>query len=157
VAPGPEHERTSQHPIVAGIDASDASRAATVAAVELAADLDAPLVFVHVRRPPPSFLGAPGYQRRLTRDMAHARVVLADAVGIARAAGVDADTEMLEGSPQRRLAEFARHREARLLIVGSRRRKLGRGVSRGVVRRAQRPVLVAADNGRSPRPRNGNV
>jgi nucleotide-binding universal stress UspA family protein len=38
------------HPIVAGIEASDASRAAAEAAVELAADLDAPLVFVHVRR-----------------------------------------------------------------------------------------------------------
>jgi nucleotide-binding universal stress UspA family protein len=136
------------HPIVAGIDASRAGRAATEAAVELAADLDAPLVFVHVRRPPPSFLGTPSYERRLTRDMARARVVLADAVGVARAAGVDAETEILEGSPRRRLAEFARQRDARLLIVGSRRRKLGRGVSRGVVRRAQRPVLVAADDGR---------
>jgi nucleotide-binding universal stress UspA family protein len=135
-------------PIVAAIDASDASRTAAHAAVELAADLDAPLVFVHVRRPPPSFLGAPAYQRRLTRDMARARVVLADAVGVATAAGVDAETEILEGSPRRRLAEFARQRDARLLIVGSRRRKLGRGVSRAVLRRAKRPVLVAAEDGR---------
>jgi nucleotide-binding universal stress UspA family protein len=144
----PEHRLTSPPPIIAGIDASDASRAAAEAAVELATDLRAPLVFVHVRHPPPSFLGAPSYQRRLTRDMARARDVLADAVGVARAAGVDAETEILEGSPRRRLAEFARHRDARLLIVGSRRRKLGRGVSRGVVRRAEGPVLVAGEDRR---------
>jgi nucleotide-binding universal stress UspA family protein len=135
-------------PIVAGIDASDASRAAAEAAVELAADLDAPLVFVHVRRPPPSFLGAPSYQRRLTRDMARARAVLGDAVGVARAAGVDAETEILEGSPHQRLAELARQRDARLLIVGTRRRKLGRSVARGVVHEAQGPVLVADEDRR---------
>jgi nucleotide-binding universal stress UspA family protein len=138
---------TSSCPIVAGIDASDASRAAAEAAVGLAADLGAPLVFVHVRRPPHSFLGAPAYQRRLTREMARAHHVLAAALDVARAAGVAAEAEIIEGSPRRRLAEFARSRGAWVLVVGSRRRKLGRGVSRSVVRKAHLPVVVAADDG----------
>jgi nucleotide-binding universal stress UspA family protein len=132
-------------PIVAGVDGSRADGAATEAAIELAAKLGAPLVFAHVRRPPRSFLGAPSYQRRLTRDMARARTVLERALAAARAAGIYAESEILEGSPRRRLTELAHDRDARLLVVGSRRRKLGRGVSRAVVRTAGRPVVVAGD------------
>ena len=138
---------TPSHPIVAGLDASDASRAAVEAAVELADDLGAPLVFVHVRRPPASFLGAPAYQRRLTRDMARARLVLAAALDVARAAGVDAEAEIIEGSPPRRLAEFAHRREARALVVGSRRRKLGRGVSGVSYAERTFPSSSPADDG----------
>jgi nucleotide-binding universal stress UspA family protein len=50
---------------------------------------------------------------------------------------------ILEGSPRRRIPEFARDRGARLVVVGSRARRLGRSVSSGVVRTAGRPVVVA--------------
>ncbi len=58
---------------------------------------------------------------------------------------VATEAEILAGSPKRRIAEFARGREARLVVVGSRRRKLGPSVSTAVVRKAGAPVVVARD------------
>jgi nucleotide-binding universal stress UspA family protein len=130
-------------PIVAGVDGSPASTVAVETAVNLAGELGAPIVFVYVRRGPAGFLGVPVYQRRLTKEMARGRRVLDEALEAAAAAGVSAEGEILEGSPRRRIPEFARGRGARLVVVGSRRRKVGRSVSRGVADAAGRPVLVA--------------
>ena len=129
-------------PIVAAVDGSAASHAASVEAVRLAVELAAPIVFVHVRRGPAGFFGEPVYQRRLTAEMARARRVLHDALAVADDAGVPAEIEVLEGSPRRRISEFARERGARLIVVGSRRHKLGPSVSTSVMRTAGRPVIV---------------
>jgi nucleotide-binding universal stress UspA family protein len=39
--------------------------------------------------------------------------------------------------------EFAGHRGARLVVIGSRGRRFGRSVSTGVIRASERPVVVA--------------
>jgi nucleotide-binding universal stress UspA family protein len=130
-------------PIVAAVDGSPASRAAIREAVRLAGELVAPIVFVYVRRGPAGFFGAPVYQRRLTKEMARAGRALDRALAVADSAGVPAEGEILEGSPRRRISEFARDRGARLIVVGSRRHKLGQSVSTGVIRTAGRPVIVA--------------
>jgi nucleotide-binding universal stress UspA family protein len=135
-------------PIVTGVDDSSASTAAVDAAVDVAGELGAPIVFVHVCRGPAGLLGEPTYQRRLTAAMARGRRVLDEALQAAAAAGVHAEGEILEGSPRRRIAEFARNRGAQLVVVGSRRRRVGRSVSRGVTRASSRPVLVAKPPGR---------
>ena len=135
--------RSTAAPIVAAVDGSAASRAAVETAVRLGAEMDAPVVFVYVRRDPAAFLGAPFYQRRLSAAMAPARRVLDRAVRSAARAGVTASGEILEGSPRKRILEFARERGARFVVVGRRRRRLGRSVSGAVVRAAQRPVVVA--------------
>jgi nucleotide-binding universal stress UspA family protein len=130
-------------PIIAAIDGSPSGRSASDAAVRLAVELSAPLTFVHVRRGPPGFLGTPVFERRLARKMAKARRIIDHALRGAARAGVEAEGEILEGSPRRRIVEFASDRNARLLVIGSRRRRLGRSVSRAIVRAARRPVLVA--------------
>jgi nucleotide-binding universal stress UspA family protein len=130
-------------PIVAAVDSSAASRAAIEEAVRLGGELDAPIVFVYVRRGPAGFFGTPVYQRRLTKEMARARRVLDRALAVAAGAGVHAEGEILEGSPRQRIPEFARDRAARLLVVGARRHKVGRSVSRAIVSAAGRPVVVA--------------
>jgi nucleotide-binding universal stress UspA family protein len=143
-SPAGKHRRPEvDAPIVAAVDASTASRSAIREAVRLAAELATPLLFVYVRRGPAGLLGAPVYQRRLTKAMASARRVLDDALAVAREAGVDAEGEILEGSPRRRIADYARDRAAPLVVVGSRRRRFWPSVSRGVVRGAERPVVVA--------------
>jgi nucleotide-binding universal stress UspA family protein len=134
---------TTADPIVAAIDGSEASRAAIEEAVNLAADLEAPLVFAYVRRGPAGFLGSPFYQDRLTVKNERARRVLDRALWIASVAEVDAEAEILEGSPQRRIVEFARDRHAQLVVVGSRRRRFGPSVSRAVTRAANGPVVIA--------------
>jgi nucleotide-binding universal stress UspA family protein len=131
-------------PIVAAIDGSTAGWHASHAAVRLAVELNAPLTFVYVRRGPAGFLGTPVFERRLTRKMAQARRVIDHALRGAARAGVEAEGEILEGSPRKRIVEFASDRSARLIVIGSRRRRLGRSVSCAVVRATRRPVLIVA-------------
>jgi nucleotide-binding universal stress UspA family protein len=130
-------------PIIAAVDTSKAGRAAVEEAVILARELEAPLVFVHVRRGPMPFLGAPFYQRRLSKKMERARRVLDHALRIARVAEVDAEAEILEGSPQRRIVEFARGRGGQLVVIGSRRRRFGRSIAWAITRSADGPVVIA--------------
>lgn len=130
-------------PIIVAVDDLPAAAAAARAAVRLARDLAAPLVFVYVRRGPSSALGRPYYQRRLDAEIRAGRRTLDHALAAAEQAGVLATGEQLEGNPARRVVEFARHRGARLVVLGSRRLRLGRSVSREVIRSADRPVLVA--------------
>jgi nucleotide-binding universal stress UspA family protein len=134
--------QNSVAPIMAAVDGSPASSAAVETAVSLAGELRAPVVFVYVRRGPAAVLGAPVYQRRLTSGMARGRRVLRGALEAAAAAGVEAEGEILEGSARRRIADFARDRGARLVVLGSRRRKVGRSVSRGLARAAEQPVVI---------------
>jgi nucleotide-binding universal stress UspA family protein len=75
--------------------------------------------------------------------LAAAKRALGAALAAAEGAGVTASGEELDGSPARRLLEFAHLRGARLVVLGSRRRRFGRSVSRSVIRAADRPVLVA--------------
>lgn len=137
------HRTAAPAPIVVGVDGSTASRAAVAEAVTLAAALEAALVFVYVRRGPSGVFGAPTYQRQLTKESEGARHVLDRALRVAHTAGVGAEAEILEGSPERRIVEFARDRGAQLVIVGSRRRRFGRSVARAVTRASDRPVVVA--------------
>jgi nucleotide-binding universal stress UspA family protein len=130
-------------PVVAAVDASASGAAAARTAIAAAGRLGAPVVFVYVRRGPSSLLGEPYYQRRLDAEMAAAKRTLGAALAAAERAGVAASGEELDGSPARRLLEFARLRGARLVVLGSRRRRFGRSVSRSVIRAADRPVLVA--------------
>ena len=130
-------------PIVVAVDDSRAAAAAAQAAVSLARELAAPLVFVYVRRGHSAAFGEPYYQRRLDAQMRAGRRALDDALALAERAGVSATGEQLAGSPARRVVEFARIRGARLVVLGSRRRRLGRSVSREVIRSTDRPVIVA--------------
>jgi nucleotide-binding universal stress UspA family protein len=130
-------------PIVVAVDNSRAAAAAVHAGVRLAKDLAAPVVFVYVRRGPSSALGEPYYQRRLDAELASGRWALTNALTVAEEAGVPATGEQLAGTPARRVVEFARLRGARLVVVGSRQRRLRRGVAKGVIRTADRPVVVA--------------
>jgi hypothetical protein len=67
----PIHPPPEAPPIVVAVDNTRAARAATAAAVRLAQDLVAPLVFVYVRRGPSPALGRPYYQRRLDSEISH--------------------------------------------------------------------------------------
>jgi nucleotide-binding universal stress UspA family protein len=129
-------------PIVAAIEPRTAQVTAETAA-GLARELAAPLAFVHARPRPPELLGKPYYQRRLTRDLFRARRSLDTALAEARRHGVMAYGEIVEGDPAGLVLEFARSRHARLLVVGSRRRRFGRSVSRRVIRASDLPVVVA--------------
>jgi nucleotide-binding universal stress UspA family protein len=133
----------SAQPVVVAVDESPASEAAVRDGVRVAGELAAPVVFVYVRRGPSAALGEPYYQRRLDAEMRIGDRAIAAGIAAARRAGVPASGEQLHGTPARRLKEFAQLRDAQFIVVGARRRWLARSVSRALIRRADRPVLVA--------------
>ena len=139
----PPNTTPVEKPVVVAVDESPAAESAVRDGVRLAGDLDVPIVFVYVRRGPSAALGEPYHQRRLDAEMRTGDRAIGAGLAAASQAGVPASGEQLHGTPARRLAEFARLRGARFIVVGTRRRWLGRSVSRAVIRRADRPVLVA--------------
>jgi nucleotide-binding universal stress UspA family protein len=147
---GRQRDRGSAAPIVVAVDESPAARSAVEDGVRIARELEAPVVFVYVRRGPSATLGEPYYQRRLNREIAAGTRAVDHALAAAERAGVSASGEQLHGNPARRVAEFARLRGAQLLVLGSRRRRLGRSVSRAVLRNADRPILVAGHKRYAP-------
>lgn len=135
--------------ILVATDGSENGRYALEEAVELAASAGAGLTVVYVRHAPLPLLGEPVYQRSLSAELRHANETVAVAKGLARTAGIEAEGEVLEGDPAKRILELARLRDVDLIVVGS--RGLGPlagtllgSVSLDVLHHADRPVLVAA-------------
>jgi hypothetical protein len=132
------------HARIAERDASESRRAVVRSAIAWAPRLLSPLAFVCVRRSPPSAIGEPYSRRRLDTETPGGRRAFAAARTVAEQAGVSASAEMLEGRPEEPPVELARLRSARVLMLGSQRRRLRRSIGRKAVRTADRPVLVAA-------------
>ena len=134
--------------ILVATDGSENSRHALDDAVELAAGAGAELTVVYVRHAELPMLGEPVYQRSLSADLRQANEAVAIATGVAHSAGVEAEGEVLEGDPAKRIVELARLRDVDLIVVGSRGLGAVAGtllgsVSRDVLHHADRPVLVA--------------
>lgn len=134
--------------IVVATDGSAGAREALEQGLELAAELDCEVSVAFVRHAPSGFLGAPYYQDVVTEEAQHARAVIADARVYAERFDIEPDYEVLEGDPAEAILDFAEARDADLIVVGS--RGLGRvagavlgSVSKDIVHRADRPVLVA--------------
>lgn len=140
----PKAEGPALRPVVAAVDGSAAGRAATAEAIASARALGAPVVLVHVRRGPSTVWGRPFYERRLAGSLRKAREVLEAAAAEAEAAGVETQTEILEGRPARRIAEFARARDARLVVLGPRHRRAGASVFRRVAAAGLRVVRAGS-------------
>jgi nucleotide-binding universal stress UspA family protein len=137
-------------PIVAAVEPSTAHGTADTAG-RLARELGAPLVFAFVRPRPWAILGAPYYQRQLTRDLLRGRQTLDTALAAAKRHGVMPYGEILEGDTATGVVGFAKARNARLLVVGQRRRRLRPSISRRVIRASDLPVVVAGgETARAP-------
>jgi nucleotide-binding universal stress UspA family protein len=129
-------------PIVAAVEPSTAHVTADTAG-RLARELGAPLVFIFVRPRPRAILGRPYYQRQLRRNLLRGRKTLDTAIAAARRHGVMPYGEFLEGDTATEIVEFARAREARLLVVGQRQHRLRPSISWRVMRASKLPVVVA--------------
>ncbi len=134
--------------IVIATDGSLGAREALRMGLALAVESSSVATFVYVRQSRLGILGDPFYQRALSAELRHAWAALAEAEALAAEAGVEFESEILEGDPTDAVLELARSREAGLIVVGSRGRGAFAGallgsVSADLVHKADRPVLVA--------------
>jgi len=102
--------------IVAAVEPRTAHTVGDTAA-RLARELNAPLIFVAVR-PPPADFGDPDYEPRLTRGLFRAQKALDAALAAASRHGVMSTGEILVGDAAASIADFARARQARLVVIG---------------------------------------
>jgi len=141
--------------IVIGTEGSADAMRAVEDGLELAAGLHASVTFVCARPTPNALLGEPYYQRELDAEIAHAREVIGEAIEQAAAAGVDADYEIVEATPADAILGVADTHDADLIVVGSRglgamQSAIFGSVSKALVTRSTRPVLVVKDSGNEP-------
>jgi nucleotide-binding universal stress UspA family protein len=141
--------------IVIGTEGSADAMRAVEDGLEVATGLQASVTFVCARPAPNALLGEPFYQRELDAEIAHAREVIAEAMQQAAAAGVDADYEIIEGQPADAILHVAETHDADLIVVGSRglgtmQSAIFGSVSKALVTRSKRPVLVVKGSGDEP-------
>jgi nucleotide-binding universal stress UspA family protein len=103
--------------IVIATDGSEGSRRAVEAGVELARLSGAVVTFAYVRHGVLLLLGDPFYSRRLAADLEQARATVDDAVSCAAEAGVESESEILEGDAAEQILELGRLRDADLIVV----------------------------------------
>ncbi len=133
--------------IVIATDGSAGGHQAVETGVELACAAGAIATVVYVRHAPLPIVGDPYYQRALSAEFQRGRAAIDEGVACAAEAGVESESEILEGDPAEQILELARLRDADLIVVGS--RDLGAvagallgSVSSAIVHGADRPVLV---------------
>ena len=139
--------------ILVATDDSETARQAVDAGIELAASEGAELVFAHVVSVldfAPESNGVEIPPARVPR--AEDDPALASAVASADEQGVPAKAELLIGYPCAQILRLARHIDADLIVIGSRGLGPLKGAflgstSRGVVAKAERPVMVVRETG----------
>ena len=132
--------------ILVGTDGSDNAEHAVAQAIELACAKHAKLLVAYVRHAPLPLLGEPVYQRSLSRELRHADEVTEAAAAKAREAGVEAEIEIVEGSPAPRILELALH----VSLRGGADVVLGRPLQARDDRRGDRHALCAEAGSPAP-------
>jgi nucleotide-binding universal stress UspA family protein len=133
--------------ILIATDGSSSAHEAVDFGLELAAEQDSEVTFMHVvpvlERGAPAFAVPPVLHQVNDGD----RKVLLEAAERAGERGIEAKTKLVAGVPVDEIVAYADTIDAHLIVVGSR----GRGaiasallgsVSRGILHEARRPVLV---------------
>jgi nucleotide-binding universal stress UspA family protein len=137
--------------IAVGVDFSDATSAVIDAASQLAKGMGAKLHLVHIYAPEPAFVGYAAYSYPgpdvMEQELAEEKDKLRKMVDELEEKEIDASAYMKEEETVKGLIEFAEHREADLLVMGTHghnivERIILGSVAEGVVRKTTIPVLV---------------
>jgi nucleotide-binding universal stress UspA family protein len=153
-----ERKEATVNKILVATDGSLSALQAVELGLELAAEQDAKLVFAHVAPRfevlpfPVTGIGSAPVKVAHKQDE-HDMEPLNDAVRLAEERALQSESRLLVGDPAREIVELADSIEADLIVVGSH----GHGaissallgsVSRGILHRAKRPVLIVRETRR---------
>ena len=138
--------------ILIATDGSGSALAAIDAGLELAAEDNSEVVFVHVTSTLDFPSAATGSQAPERVPQMDTDPVLVEALEQARRCSVPAKAELLIGHAPKQIIRLAREIEADLIVVGSRGLGLVQSAilgstSREVVRKAGRPVMIVRTTG----------
>ena len=104
--------------LILGYDSSACAKAALGSAIELARALGDRVVIAYADAPPASFSGEEWKAHRdALREIGEQAT--AEALAQARAAGVEAEVQLVQAKPSTALLELADQRDARLIVVGT--------------------------------------
>lgn len=131
--------------IIVGYDGSDCSQAALATACDFAKTLGDGVVLVFGYAPGGYGGGEVPSQRDAVKELAEKAT--AEGVERAKAAGIEAEVELVAKHPSHALVQVARERQARMIVVGSYGEPPLKGVILGstpfkLLHEAERPVLV---------------
>ncbi len=142
--------------IAVGIDFSDVAEPVLKRAAELAKALDAHLHLVHIYAPEPDFVGYaeyayPGEDER-DEELREEKKKIREWIDELKKEGVEASGYMREGDTAQGLLEFAKKREANMLVIGTHgrgfvERMLLGSVAEAIIRHATLPVVVVPSRG----------
>ena len=140
--------------IVVATDGSPGGRLAVARGISLARETGAELTFVNVLQHASATDAVTGQGPRQPGSRTN-RAAVEEAVAEATSVGVKADYQFLEGDPADAAVDFARERDAELIVVGSRglgrlRGRLLGSVSHAIVNDADRAVLVVKEQEEHP-------
>jgi nucleotide-binding universal stress UspA family protein len=132
---------------VIATDGSSEAREAVEYGLDLARSSHASATVVYVRRATGPCVGDRFYQHEMSEGLRRGEDAGDHAMRVAAELGVETDVFILEGDPAALIIEFARLKDADLIVLGSRNRgplvaALLGSVSNDVVTHADRPVLV---------------
>jgi nucleotide-binding universal stress UspA family protein len=131
--------------VLVGVDGSEESRVALLAAMERAGPDDTIFV-VHAYPPVSGWLGSPLYQRALNERLDESRRIMDQLAASIATTQAEVSFEHHEGRPAEVLIRLASLRDVDEIVVGQRQlgrlRAFARSVSRALLRTANRPVLI---------------
>lgn len=133
--------------ILLAIDNSAPSDRATTLAIDLARKYGARIILVHAFHPIPEYLGEPFHEEVTVKVLSRAREVGAAGQKRVAEAGIEVETDVLEGPPAEAILRVAEARKVDLIAMGSRglsrlTEPLLGSVSHRVIHRAKVPVLI---------------
>ncbi len=143
--------------IVVGIDFSDVTGDLLSTAGGLAKSFGATVYLVHIYAPEPAFVGYAAYtypgEDERAEELKEEKRQLRELVNGLRNDGIEAQAYMKEGDTLGGLLEFAEHRDADVIVLGTHghnfmERVLLGSVAEGVVREARIPVMVVPAPGK---------
>lgn len=132
--------------IIVGVDGTERSRRAVIAATDLAHKYAATLILVYSYEPVPRYLGTELYEEAVAQAITHGEDVLEEAAALVDEE-ISVETDLLEGPPADAILRVVESRDADLVVIGS--RGLGEiaamalgSVGHKLIQHSQVPVLI---------------